>query len=306
MSHYSIKMLVADDSQTIQLFFKQIVERSSLPIELLTADNGKECMALLEQGGVDLAFIDVNMPEMSGMEAVSRARFKGNRTFVTLMSGKASESRLEVARHIRAYEYLVKPFTPADVEAILKTYQRVRVRMKTLIVDDTKTMRKIIRQVLERSVFRFAIEEAVDGEKALKLLNDNNFDIVFLDFNMPGLDGLETLARLRASGAQCKVIMISAEPDQQRIGLALEQGAVAFLNKPFFARDIDRAIHQALGLKLPGLAATATGPGRHAADQALCAPDDGPGGDAPLVPLDDAAAWGVEANGSWSVESSDA
>src|SRR5262245_15948163 len=136
-------MLVADDSQMMQSFFKEIVERSSLPFELLTAETGKECMALLEQGGIDLAFVDVSLPEMSGMEAVSRARFKGNQTFVTLMSEKASESRLEVARHIRAYEYLVKPFTAADVEAVFRTYQRVRVRMKTLIVDDTRTMRKI-------------------------------------------------------------------------------------------------------------------------------------------------------------------
>jgi CheY-like chemotaxis protein len=289
LSQYSIKMLVADDSQAIQLFFKQVVERSSLPIELLTADNGRECMELLEHGGVDVAFIDINMPEMSGMEAVSRARFKGNRTFVTLMSGKGSESRYEVARQIRAYEYLVKPFSAADVETIIKTYQRVRVRMKTLIVDDTKTMRKIIQRVLERSVFRFAIEEAADGEKALKLLNDNNFDLVFLDFNMPGLDGFETLLRLRASGAQCKVIMISAEPDQQRISLAMEQGAVAFLNKPFFASDIDCAIHQALGLKLPALASAARRQAS-AVEPQLCLPDNEGGG----WNVDDAELWGLE------------
>ena len=301
LSQYSIKLLVADDSQTIQQFFKQVIERSSLPIEFLTADNGKECMALLEGGGVDVAFVDVNMPEMSGMEAVSRARFKGSNTFVTLMSGKASESRFEVARHIRAYEYLLKPFTAVDVEAILKVYQRVRTRMRTLVVDDTKTMRKIMRRVLDRSVFRFTVEEAADGEKALKLIDDQNFDIVFLDFNMPGLDGIETLERVRASGALCKVIMVSAEPDQQRIGLALEKGAVACLNKPFFASDIDRAIHEAFGFKLPKLAAK-TGAGRNAAAAGqACAPDDGPGGAATLVPSADD--WGLEDEDIWSVES---
>src|SRR5262249_47251089 len=150
--------------------------------------------------------------------------------------------------------------------------------------DDTKTMRKIVRRVLDRSVFRFAIEEAVDGEKALKLIDDNNYDIVFLDFNMPGLDGIETLERLRVSGAQCKVIMISAQPDQQRIDLALERGAIACLNKPFFARDIDRAIHEALGFKVPTLAAKASEARRNAAaaGQQLCAPDNAL--DAPLVP----------------------
>jgi DNA-binding NtrC family response regulator len=257
VSQYSIKMLVADDSRTVQLFFKNIVERSPLPIELMTADTGRECMMFLEQGGIDLAFIDVNMPEMSGMEAVGRARFRGNKTFVTLMSGKASGERFEVARQVRAYEYLVKPFTVADVEQILKTYRRVSVRMKTLIVDDTRTIRRIIRRVLERSVFRLAIEEAEDGASALAHLDDGGLDLVFLDCNMPGLDGLETLERIRSRDPQVKVIMISAEHDERKVRKALDLGACAFLEKPFFASDIDRALHAALGLKLPELASSA-------------------------------------------------
>ena len=100
----TIKMLVADDSRTVQRFFKDVVAGAPLPIELVTADTGVECMMMLEQGGIDIAFIDVHMPEMSGMEAVSRARFKGNRTFNTLMSSKADPRRLKVARQNRAYE----------------------------------------------------------------------------------------------------------------------------------------------------------------------------------------------------------
>ena len=89
MSHFNtIRMLVADDSSTVQRFFKDVVAMAPMPLELVTADTGLECMNLLDQGGIDLAFIDVHMPEMSGMEAVGRARFKGNKTFVTLMSSK--------------------------------------------------------------------------------------------------------------------------------------------------------------------------------------------------------------------------
>jgi CheY-like chemotaxis protein len=250
---YSIKMLVADDSSTVQLFFKNVVERSSLPIELMTADNGREAMVLLEQGGIDIAFIDVNMPEMSGMEAVSRVRFKGNRTFVILMSGKADARRYEVARQIGAYEYLVKPFGAADIESILKTYQRVSVRMHTLIVDDSRTIRLVIKRVLERSVFRLMIEEVENGERAVARLNDGIFDLIFLDYNMPGLDGAETLDRIRAKSPDTKVIMISAERNDDHVRKALDRGAVTFLHKPFFARDVDRALHTALGLKVPNL-----------------------------------------------------
>src|ERR1700730_2458063 len=123
MSNDSIKMLVTDDSRTIHHVFKDIAARSpSGPIELVTAENGRDCMALLAQGDVNLAFIDVNMPEMSGLEALDAARNNGNKTFVTLMSTEANEPNLELARKLNVYEFLKKPFSAPDVEAIIKIY----------------------------------------------------------------------------------------------------------------------------------------------------------------------------------------
>ena len=269
----TIKMLVADDSRTVQLFFKNIAAQSRMPIEVITAENGRECLSFLEQGDIDLAFIDVNMPDMSGMEAVGIARFKGNKTFVTLMSGKVTEERLQLARQIGAYEYLSKPFTETSVQAIFKTYRCVSRRMSTLIVDDTRTIRQIVRRVLERSIFRFNIEEAGDGESAIRRFSDGGFELVFLDYNMPGLPGLDTLQRLRGCEPNCKVIMISAERNEEHFRRALDLGAVAFLYKPFFTRDIDRAIHAALGLKLPELAARSPD-GGGGKSLKVCLPDD--------------------------------
>ena len=84
-----------------------------------------------------------------------------------------------------------------------------------------------------------------------------NFDLVFLDYNMPGLNGLETLERVLARDSGTKVIMISAERDDEHVREAEKLGATAFLYKPFFRADVDRALHRALGLKMPGLATRA-------------------------------------------------
>lgn len=254
MSHlHTIRMLVADDSRTVQRFFKDVVDGLPWPLELVTAETGPECMALLDQGAIDLAFIDVHMPEMSGMEAVGRARFKGNTTFVTLMSSKSDERRLKVARQVRAYEYLVKPFTAGDVLDILKTYRIVSKRTRSMIVDDSRTIRQVILRVLRRSVFNLGIDEAGSGERALKLFAEGRYDLVFLDYNMPGLDGLDTLKRILSDEPNTKVIMISAERNDTHVREAMDAGAVTFLHKPFFAVDVDRALHAAFGLKLPGL-----------------------------------------------------
>ena len=125
MLNRSIKMLVADDSQAIRSIFRKVAERSCGLIELVEASDGRECMKVLSRGEVDLAFIDVYMPEMSGLEALRNARSFGIRSFVTLMSGPDSDQFMELARQLRAYEFLRKPFGVRDIEAIMETYQRV-------------------------------------------------------------------------------------------------------------------------------------------------------------------------------------
>jgi len=248
-------MLVADASEAAQTFFKDVTERSRMRIDITPARTGPECLALLAEGRFSLAFIDVNMPEMSGMEALGRARALGNKTFTVLMSGKVTDERLDLARQLRAYEYLAKPFTAADVTSVLKAYQQVMVPIATLIVDDSRTIRRVIRQVLEDAVFKLSIEEANDGESALKRFKDGGYDIVFLDYAMPGLNGLETMDAILAREPKAKVIMISAMPDTSIKSQALAHGAIAFLPKPFFFADVSRAVHGALGLKMPSLTA---------------------------------------------------
>ena len=181
MSLPPIKMLVADDSRTVLRFFEDVLAQSRFPIELVTAQTGRECMTFLEQDDIGLAFIDVHMPDMSGLEALSRARFHGNKTFVTLLSTKADAPRFELARQLRVYEYLVKPFTADNVTAILRTYRRVATKMHAMIVDDSRTMRLLVRRVIERSIFRLDIEEASNGTTALSRFDYGNFDLVFLD-----------------------------------------------------------------------------------------------------------------------------
>ena len=248
-----IRMLVADASDAAQAFFKDVAARSRM--EVTTASTGPECLHLLTHGHFNLAFIEINMPEMSGMEALGHARALGNKTFVTLMSAKITDERQDLARQLRAYEYLVKPFTAADIDPILKAHRQVMVPMAALIVDDSRTIRRVIRQVLENAVFKLSIEEACNGETALNRFKHGGYDLVFLDYAMPGLNGIETLDAILAQQPKAKVIMISAMADAKLEEQALEHGAIAFLPKPFFNADVTRAIHKVLGLKMPSLTA---------------------------------------------------
>ncbi|MGH8836215.1 MAG: response regulator transcription factor [Actinomycetes bacterium] len=100
MLNRSIRMLVADDAQAIHGIFREVAARSCGLIELLEVADGRECVKLLSGGDIDLAFIDVYMPEMSGLEALRSARHVGIKTFVTLMSGPDSDHFMNFAQQL--------------------------------------------------------------------------------------------------------------------------------------------------------------------------------------------------------------
>ncbi len=249
----TINMLIADDSSVAQDILTEAARSSKLPLRLSRTDNGRDCLTLLNAANVDLAFIDVQMPELSGTEAFWSARKQGIQTFVTLMSSPPAAEAVEVAIKLRAYEFLFKPFTPADALAIIKTYERITSPTKVLIVDDSSTVRQIVLKIVNGSVFNCEITEAADGQAALELCHKMPFDVVFLDCNMPGASGPTTLEWLFAAQPTLKVVMISSECDQATEDQTLQSGACAFLHKPFTSQDVDRVLHSAFGLRSPSL-----------------------------------------------------
>jgi CheY-like chemotaxis protein len=249
----TITMLIADDSPSTQQILCGAARASKLPLRVTATDNGRECQTLLDGANIDLAFIDVNMPERSGTEAFWSARRQGIRTFVTLMSSPPAAEAVEMARKLRAYEFLFKPFTAGDAIAIMQTYARISSPSKILVVDDSATVRQVVQKVVNGSVFNCAVSAAADGEAALKLCRAVQFDAVFLDCNMPGMDGVRTLRQLQLIQPSLKIVMMSEERNAAKEREAIEAGACLFLQKPFHSGDVDRVLHTAFGLRSPHL-----------------------------------------------------
>ena len=255
-----ITMLIADDSRTTLQLLNDAAHASKLPLRMSTTDNGRDCLTLLSGSNIDMAFIDVHMPELSGTDAFWAARKQGIKTFVTLMSSPPAAEAVDMAIKLRAYEFLFKPFAADDALAIIKTYARISSPTKVLIVDDSSAVRQIVQRILQGSVFNCEITEAGDGETALTLCRSSQFDVVFLDCNMPGLSGLATMKRLALIQSSLKVVMISGERNLTNEDKALDAGACAFLHKPFNSLDVDQVLHAAFGLRSPNLKVKSSAP----------------------------------------------
>jgi two-component system chemotaxis response regulator CheY len=109
----------------------------------------------------------------------------------------------------------------------------MEVYMRALIVDDSRFVRGYLRGLLEEKGIE--CEEAADGHAGMDLLNGGlSFDLALVDWNMPVMDGLEMLRRMRAQGFDSlKVMMVTTEAENDFILRALDAGANEYLMKPF-------------------------------------------------------------------------
>ena len=113
--------------------------------------------------------------------------------------------------------------------------------MNILIVDDSVALRKILQRVIRNAGIDVGqIQEAGDGRAALECLETFKPDLVLSDINMPTMDGLEFLKKLRgcANWKDLPVIMISTEASRERVMESIELGARNFIRKPFTEDDI--------------------------------------------------------------------
>ena len=111
--------------------------------------------------------------------------------------------------------------------------------MKILIVDDSSTMRRIIGNVVMQLGFtKDSFDEAEDGLKAWKALSETQYDVILTDWNMPNMNGLELVNKIRTDGGihqKTPIIMITTEGGKGEVITALKAGVNNYIVKPFNA-----------------------------------------------------------------------
>ena len=124
--------------------------------------------------------------------------------------------------------------------------------MKVLVVDDMSTMRRIVKNVLKQIGYT-SVQEAPDGQEALKKLKGGGFGLVVTDCNMPVMTGLELLKAIRAD-AELKilpVLMVTAEAQKENIIEAIQAGVSNYVVKPFTAEALLEKLTKVFAKKTP-------------------------------------------------------
>lgn len=113
--------------------------------------------------------------------------------------------------------------------------------LDVLIVDDSAAIRKILQRVLRQTDLNLGeIKEAGDGTEAVEILKARTFGLILSDINMPQMDGLQLLARIKEMDhlRNVPVIMVTTEGGQGKVMEAVQLGAAGYVRKPFTADQI--------------------------------------------------------------------
>ena len=117
--------------------------------------------------------------------------------------------------------------------------------MKTLIADDSRTIRQIQKNILRQLGYKEVLE-AEDGLAALTLFKEHAPDLLIVDWNMPGMDGLDLVRKIRETNRSVPIIMCTTEAERSRVIEAVRAGVTSYVVKPFTPESLGEKIRQTL------------------------------------------------------------
>lgn len=255
-----LSVLVVDDNASMRAALRAIVKSDGHNV-VGEAAEGKSALVMFRQLKPQVVILDMIMPGMQGLEVLAEINATGVKTSVLVVSGTQDQAMIKQAFELGAMGFVTKPLNP---DRILQTFDQIRIVSKSrdgkpavadaaasstkrcVIVDSDPGVRSLLKTLLGAEDVE-VVAEAEDGMQGLCLVEEHHPDLVFLDVDMPELDGLNVLRCLRAVHPELRVIMATSHAEGEIVKEALSQGVAGYLLKPFDSVKVRAAVRKALG-----------------------------------------------------------
>jgi PAS domain S-box-containing protein len=266
-----MRALIVDDNRTNRRFLEALL--SDWGIKPTLAGDGREALAILTQGfethtPYSLVLTDANMPEMDGFQLAEKIRQNPQLSETTVMMLTSAGQRGDAVRcrELGMAGYLTKPVGQNELlDAILRvvgskdpmeppvlvtqhSLREDRRPLRILLAEDNAVNQKLASHILEKH--GHIVLTANNGREALDKLENDRFDLVLMDVQMPVLDGFEATASIRKrelqTGAHLPVIAMTAHAMQGDEERCLAAGMDAYVSKPVSANKLLAAVQSAL------------------------------------------------------------
>ena len=247
----NIRVLVVDDAPEVIEYFSEIAEQLGIAT-CHTASNGQEAFELVKKESYDVYFIDWKMPGINGIELSRRIRECSSGKFVIAMVSSADLNTIDAeAKSAGVNHFLSKPLFPSMIVDFLHECFGVDNLLadkpvpeisdifegrRILLAEDIEINREIVQVLLEPT--GLIIDCAQNGIEAIKLFRkaNGNYDLIFMDVQMPEMDGCEATQRIRAldchGAATVPIVAMTANVFAEDIQKYLDAGMNSHVGKP--------------------------------------------------------------------------
>jgi CheY-like chemotaxis protein len=245
--YFFLRILAVCGSDEAGDLLRQGAGTASITVDVSTQSVAAACHALLRDE-VDVVFVDSEITVEGRAKVIDAARSRPHPPFIFLVAPTNQEATALAATG-GADGIVLKPRKVPAASALIESCVHLKVPCRILMVDDSSTMRSIVRKILEGCRFPLEIADTIDGAGALKHLSAGKCDFVFLDYNMPGKDGIEMLTEIKHQYPGVGIVMMTSAIDEALAERARAAGAAAFLKKPFYPSDIDAVLFSFHGFR---------------------------------------------------------
>ena len=266
-----IRILAVVSQEDDVAFFQSLSERINMFINIIpTAEKAQ--LHLKTNDPYDIYFINLLQPGMDGFKLARFIRKKGDTNSIVLMSSGAECRRIELGnKEVEINRYLCKPLFPSTVVGVIQELIGVermvsdaegRARLaladnfsdkRVLLVEDIEVNREIVIELLRSTHIR--IEEAENGLVALQKFEKNprRFDMIFMDMQMPEMDGLESTRKIRLLSdpwaKQIPIVAMTANVFREDVEKCLDAGMNDHLGKPINLNELLVCLRKYLALQ---------------------------------------------------------
>ncbi len=278
------RILVVDDNQINRLIVREMV--TSCGAEVSEAVSGEEALAAIREGvnagrPYRIVLLDMRMPGMDGLEVAQRIQQEHLpiRPLILMLSSDDLKPQVARLREIGLDAYLVKPITRKELfEAIRRVIEEANLNsadtlperratqiqsatsadapeMRILVAEDSPDNRLVIAAYLRREPYQ--VDFALDGREAVNKFISQRYDLVFMDIQMPEVDGLAATRTIRRWESDhglspTPIIALSASVLEEDVRLALAAGCNLHMSKPVRKRVLLDAVRNAALLRKAG------------------------------------------------------
>jgi DNA-binding NtrC family response regulator len=238
------KILVVDDMRNMRLTLAGTIEEQGY--DVTGVEDGYQAINAVKQTHFDLIFMDIKMPGINGVQTFREIKKISPGSVVVMMTGFAVEDLVKEALNEGAFSVIYKPF---DIEKVVSLVESVLKTVLILVVDDRSSDRTVLSEILRNKGYR--VSEADDGDKAIQMVKDRHFDVIFMDIKLPGRDGLTTFQEIKTIDPDARVIFITGFVLEDSIKRALEAGAYPVAYKPLDLENLLALVQQTISEQAP-------------------------------------------------------